>query len=395
MKIVHIAHTYLDNYSYQENELPEVQARLGSEVTVISTQDYAHCFNYQVPDLSLLDSYCYYIGQCKIVRLPLKFNVNYRFAMYKGLFKTLVAEHPDLIFFHEIPYFCLWDVIKYLKKEPHCQLFVDYHCDEYNFGHNMLSRLFLHKCLYRLMVKLTDKYVKIRYVVTPSTGIFIKKMYGIDDSKIKLLPLGGDLKKMNVCNAAKIRKEIRAELGINDQDILIVSAGKMNREKNIHLLIQAYNKLIKTRDVKLLLVGSVENAQYLGELKKLAHNDPNVFFLGWQSSSMVYNFFMASDIACFPGSQSVLWQQAICCGLPLICKYWEGSEYLNVAHNVLFVQKDTVDELQKQIQYLISNPQILEKMKHVVEMEAREYFNYDRIAMSISEDYYLQKSVLE
>jgi len=62
---------------------------------------------------------------------------------------------------------------------------------------------------------------------------------------------------------------------------------------------------------------------------------------------------------------------------------------------VLFVQKDTVDELQKQIQYLISNPQILEKMKHVVEMEAREYFNYDRIAMSISEDYYLQKSVLE
>ena len=98
MKIVHIAHSYLDNYSYQENELPEVQARLGSEVTVISTRDYAHCFNHQVPDLSLLNSYCYYIGQCKIIRLPLKFNVNYRFVMYKGLFKTLVAEHPDLIF---------------------------------------------------------------------------------------------------------------------------------------------------------------------------------------------------------------------------------------------------------------------------------------------------------
>ena len=39
--------------------------------------------------------------------------------------------------------------------------------------------------------------------------------------------------------------------------------------------------------------------------------------------------------------------------------------------------------------------QILEKMKHAVEVEAREYFSYDRIAMSISEDYYLQKSVLE
>lgn len=387
MKIVHIAHTYIDNYSYQENELPEAQAKLGNDVTIISTRNYAGCFNYNVPDLSALESYTYTIGRCRIIRLPLRYKANYRFIMYRGLYKTLVAERPDLIYFHELPYFCLWDIVKYIRKNRKCKLFIDYHCDIHNSGNNLASRLFLHKCFYRFLTKITDKYVGIRYAVTPGTGKFMKEMYGIPDSRIKLLPLGGDLEKMNVARAGSIRKEIRTGLKMDEKDLMIVSAGKINRSKNLHLLIEAYQKADKPAHSKLLLIGSIEDPQYREELSQLAGNDPGIIFTGWKSPDEIYNFFMASDFACFPGSQSVLWQQAICCGLPLICKYWDGAEYLNVANNILFTKEDSADDLQRCIQQMISKPEMLDTMRHNARTKGKAYFSYERIAQSVIEDY--------
>jgi glycosyltransferase involved in cell wall biosynthesis len=56
----------------------------------------------------------------------------------------------------------------------------------------------------------------------------------------------------------------------------------------------------------------------------------NIIYVGWVKPGEIYQYYMASDVAVYPGGQSVLWQQAIACGLPLICKYWYGCEYLDL-----------------------------------------------------------------
>lgn len=115
MKIVHISHTYLDGYTYQDNDLSEAHAKLGHDVTVISTQDHAGCFYFPIKYFH--KEALYYYGKCKIIRLPLKYKSNYRFAVYDKLYETLINENPDLIYFHTIPYFCYYDIIKYKRKK--------------------------------------------------------------------------------------------------------------------------------------------------------------------------------------------------------------------------------------------------------------------------------------
>jgi hypothetical protein len=48
-------------------------------------------------------------------------------------------------------------------------------------------------------------------------------------------------------------------------------------------------------------------------------------YLGWVPSEKVYNYFFAGDLAFFPGTHSVLWEQAVGIGLPCILKNGKES----------------------------------------------------------------------
>ena len=47
---------------------------------------------------------------------------------------------------------------------------------------------------------------------------------------------------------------------------------------------------------------------------------------------------VAADFACFPGTHSTLWEQAIGLGLPAIYKRWFEMEHVNVNDNCLLIK---------------------------------------------------------
>ncbi len=381
MKIVHICHTYIDGFSYQDNELPKAHAKLGHDVTVISTLDYANCFNYNVNQNFGTNSYK--IDQCKIIRLKLKFKINYRFAMYKGLYLCLQNEEPDLIYFHGIPYFNYYDIIKY-KIRYKCKLVVDFHCDFHNSANNILSKYLLHKGLYHFIIALTKYFVDQYYAVTPGTIDFVHSMYGINKKKINLLPLGGDVELINLKDKKCVREQIRKELGVSERQIVIVTAGKIDVYKKTINLVKACN-LLNNNVVTLLIIGSIDYC-YEKELKNAINNNINIILLGWKKIEDIYRYFLASDIACFPGGQSVLWQQAICCGLPLICKYWNGGEYLDSGGNVAFLRSDSEEELYMLIKKIVDSEDLRQKMSEISKNEGSNKFSYLGIGKQVIDD---------
>lgn len=386
MKIVHICHNYIDGQTYQDNELPQAHARLGHDVTVISTLDFAGSVNFPV-NRSMADR-IYTEGACKIVRLPLRYPADYRFASYKGLYEAIEQERPALIYFHGLPYFCYYDIIRY-KKRHGCKLAVDFHCDFYNSSHSSLSKRLLHGGLYRSIIHRTRRYVDQYYGVTPGTIDFVETMYHLPAGCVKLLPLGGNLHTIDAAakdsqGTLRKKEDLRAALGLAPGTKLIVSAGKLDKGKKAAELAAALAGL-DGKDFLLLLIGPVDETYRL-KIEEAARGDVRVRLTGWMAPSDLYRCFLAADLGCFPGSQSVIWQQAICCGLPLLCRYWPGSEYLDSGGNVRFLAEPSVQALRAALSELLADEAELDRMAAISRTLGRSRFSYDRIAQTVLDD---------
>lgn len=386
MKILHICHNYIDGQTYQDNELPQAHARLGHNVTVISTLDFAGSVNFPV-NRSMADR-IYTAGACKIVRLPLRYPADYRFALYKGLYEAIEEEKPALIYFHGMPYFCYYDIIRY-KKRHGCKLVVDFHCDFYNSSHSGWSKWLLHKGLYRTIIQHTRRYVDRYYGVTPGTIDFVETMYGLPAGCVKLLPLGGNLHTIAAAgkdaegNPLK-KNDLRATLRLPVGAKLIVSAGKLDEGKKAAELAAACAGL-EGVDFRLFLIGPASETYRL-KIQKAAQGDPRIQLTGWMAPADLYRYFLTADLACFPGSQSVIWQQAICCGLPLICRYWPGSEYLDSGGNIRFLSEPSAPALRAALGELLTDDATLADMAAVSQTLGRSRFSYDQIAQTVLND---------
>ncbi|OFX88790.1 MAG: hypothetical protein A2W99_04795 [Bacteroidetes bacterium GWF2_33_16] len=383
MKIVHITYIYIDGFSYQENELPKTHAQLGHEVTMISTQNFAGSINKSHIHEPVKDKKPYFIDGVKVIRLPLKINIDYRFSVLKDLYETLESENPDLIYSHGGAYLNLKIVESYKKKHPNCYWCLDFHGEYYNTGTNFISR-FYHKYFFRFIIKSAFKYANIGYYVTPLVGMFTEEMYKLPKQKLKMLPLGFDLSLVDFENRITHREEIRSKFNIKNNDIVIITGGRIESEKNTVELVDAFKKINK-ENIHLIIFGKIVD-EYKEELEETIANHPNVHLAGWLTTKEINDYYLASDIACFPGGQSVLWQQAIGCGLPLCVKYFYGLEYLDLGGNVRFLYKDDPETISTALNEIIENKELMNSMANVAIQKGCEYFSYKNIAQTVIDD---------
>jgi len=149
---------------------------------------------------------------------------------------------------------------------------------------------------------------------------------------MELLPLGADIDLANIYKEKKVGMVIREKYGIKPTDKVIFTGGKITKQKNTHLLVEALNKM-EDRSIHLFIVGAFDNSEedYKKYIESIAAENSNIYFTGWVSGDEVYAFMDACNIAVFPSSQTVLWQQALSMSLPLVL----GEEYINEAGKLL------------------------------------------------------------
>lgn len=382
MKIVHLClcGPYNDNWGYQENIIPKYNKKEGHDVTVITSifVDSRKFVGYE-----RVEPGEYFLDEVKIIRISFKkFFMNKlveKLRIYEGLYEKLEEEKPDLIFMHGIQFIDMNVVVKYIKNNPDCKLVADNHASYENSGKNILSREILHKVIYRRIIQKSLNYIKRIYSITPGCQKFALDMYGIPVEKMEYLYLGVDVEKVNFDSKNTVRERIRKQSDISNGDFVLVSGGKLSKGKNIEILLDSF-KEVQAKDIKLIIFGefSEDIREFmLDKIKK----DSRVRYIGWQSTEEIYNLYLASDLAIFPGSQSALWQAAIGCGLPAIFKRWEGTEYLDLGGNCIFLDNiDATEEIVNTINLLISNKELYEKMKLIAESKGFETFSYESIS---------------
>lgn len=385
MRILHccLAAFYIDNYGYQENILPKMHKLQGHDVRIIaSTETYI-----DNKKLGYIHPSSYYtVEHIPITRLSyqkwLPHFVMKKLRLYSGLQVQLEAFKPDVLFLHDCQFLSIFTIIDYLKINPSVQVFIDCHTDLINSATNWVSKNILHKIIYRFCAKSIEKYTTWFYGTLPARNEFLKQIYGIDQTKIKLLPFGVDDSSFNWNEEQSVRTDIRMQLNLQESDFVIISGGKIDEKKNIHVLMESFTNLIKNQTIsnaKLIIFG--EPADEMKESLNAAILNPDILYLEWLPSNEIYKYFFASDLACFPGTHSVLWETAVGVGLPCVFQRWDGIQHVDIGGNCVFVEngKDNA-EMQEVLQRIINDKLFYQQMKRTAQIEGPKNFSYTQIA---------------
>ncbi len=380
MKVLHccLAAFYVDGYGYQENILPKMHKLQGHDVRIIaSTETYIE--NSQ---LGYVEPKSYFNeDSIPVTRIPyvkwIPHVIAKKLRIYNGLYKLLEEYKPDIIFLHNIQFISIVEIIKFSQNNKNVKIYADGHIDFINSARNWVSKNILHKLIYKWCAKSIEPYVEKFWGVTPLRVDFFKDVYGIDERKVDLLVMGIDDSAVDLTQRESIRKSIRNKLKIDKDDFVIVTGGKIDRKKNIHILMKVVEEL-NTNDIKLIVFGTPSN-ELKEEIEELSKSK-NIVNVGWISPKQVYDYLFASDLAFFPGTHSVLWEQAVGVGLPGVFKKWDGMQHVDIGGNCIFIDNGDKKEIEVTINKIKNDKKLLTKMKNIAVNKGIHEFSYHEIA---------------
>lgn len=210
------------------------------------------------------------------------------------------------------------------------------------------------------------------YVIAPSRKIESQLASWGTTSAIRVLPTGVDEITTNPAAIARFR----SKFGLSPQDKVVLFVGRLGSEKNIELLIKAFD-LVAHRydDAKLLIVGRHE---YQKELEKLAaaqaYHDRIIFtgFIEHQKLGAVYE---AASVFAFPSrtdTQGLVLHEAASAGLPIVMIDKDITEIVKDGING-YVAKNNARDFAKKLEKVLEQSAYSDKLGQASRTIAAEY----------------------
>lgn len=381
MKIVHVCLSmgYTEGLNYQENIIIKYQARDGHNVSLITTD---HCYTEGVWGICQTESDYVNPDGVHIIRLPFAFpvsyNINRQVGIFKGFKDTLQKLRPDTIFVHNIQFQDIRRVAAYKRRHPEVKVYVDNHSDFSNSARNWFSRNTLYRFWWKPCAKAMEPYTEKFWGVMPSRVDFLQNIYGIAPEKTDMLVMGADDESVMRVSNPEIKRSIRERFDISQEDFLIVTGGKIDAFKTQTLLLMKAIQEIPREDLKLMIFGSV--AEDLKDRFLGMCDGKKIQYVGWAKGNESYEYFACANLVVFPGRHSVYWEQVTAQGIPMLCKYWEGTTHIDIGGNAEFIMEDSVEEIKRKLLEILDDPNKYKKMKEVAESDLRHKFSYKMIA---------------
>ncbi|UUY00562.1 glycosyltransferase family 4 protein [Sphingomonas sp. J315] len=385
MKIVMLCEFFNEELEFQENLLVKYYRRHGHDVTVIASL-FESVFDYYEDRAPKGGEHREYQHEgARIIKLPFRFNLLNRVRPYVSIRTILEEAKPDLIFVHDImPN--LPECIAYVKANPQTRMIMDYHADYSNSGKNWVSLKILHGVIRKWYLDRARPYLQKIFPIVPAGFEFLEQVYRVPMHEMELLPLGTDLEYGVAITEAGGGAAVRKRLGIPADAFTVFTGGKLSRNRRTEHLIDAVRRICRD-DLHVIIAGAPppQHVEYAEMLKDRALGMPNVHFVGWQDKKGMYEHMDASDVGVFPGGQSVLWQQAIGMGLPLLLvdrseqiRGHQDARYLNRHGNVVILDPETTSQqIEQWLRDLIDDRARLAEMSEGARRTAAEMLDWN------------------
>ena len=143
-------------------------------------------------------------------------------------------------------------------------------------------------------------------------------------NEISVIPSGIRLEQHKVRITDGERRAKRQELGINDDNLVLINLGRLGTEKNIQELIKYFANAVKTRpNLRFMIVGGGPAKEELEKLSKQLGVDDTVIFTGMVKPTEVQLYYQLGDVfvsASTSETQGLTYVEAAANGLPLLCR---------------------------------------------------------------------------
>ena len=174
--------------------------------------------------------------------------------------------------------------------------------------------------MYYPVEKICSRFTDVLITINKEDYEFAKKhMYG---GRVEYIPgVGVDTKKFKLEGFDKSAK--RTELGITDQDFMVLSVGELNENKNQEVVIRAISKLANS-SIHYFIAGKGDKDSYLLDLAK--DFNVNLHLLGYRTD--IVELLNTADVYAFPSFReglSVALMEAMAAGLPCVVSKIRGN----------------------------------------------------------------------
>lgn len=254
-----------------------------------------------------------------------------------SLVKQIETFHPDAILVYGWNLKSHFKVMRFFKGKISVWFFGDSTLLDEQAG--------IKKILRRIWLTWIYRYIdKAFYVGTNNKAYF--KAHGLKNDQLVFFPHAIDNKRFrdNDKLGYKVKaKQWRRELGYEENDFVVLFAGKFEPRKNLDILMNAIIKLNQEsvqkyeqpnqKSIKLLLFG---NGPLEKELKQMAIGHDFIKIMPFQNQSLMPVLYRLGDIFCLP-SKSETWglvvNEAMACGLPVLVSEKVGCAVNLVEHD--------------------------------------------------------------
>jgi glycosyltransferase involved in cell wall biosynthesis len=379
MKILHVclASHYTEGLTYQDNILPNENAKDGHDVMVISD---CFCFidgvlTEVLEEKKVLSNGIHLIRKqydCIINKF-----VSSKIRKVSALREIIIDFKPDVILFHGVAGWEKLTVADYKKQNPSTKLYIDSHEDFNNSGTNFISYFFQYLIFNRFIVNRIKKYVDKFLYVTLESKYFLSKAYGLENDTMEFYPLGGNILSEN--SYITKRDEFRKAYTVSSKSIVFLQTGKFDHLKQ---LIQTLHSFTKTtdNDFKYLVAGSMPD-DTLRELKLLIKSDSRIEYIGWINAQQLEGLLCAADVYVQPGPhQSATMQMSLCARCPVI--FHDLPSHRHVFNNNGWLVKTQEDVVNVFLSIEKDREQLIEMSNKSYEF-AREWLDYSKLAKRI------------
>jgi glycosyltransferase involved in cell wall biosynthesis len=211
---------------------------------------------------------------------------------------------------------------------------------------------------------LPEMVKKFRCVIvpSPSQSQFLKNK-GCEISRVSLIPLCYDEQVSLVESEGDTRRATRYRYGIEPDDFVIISVGRLIPVKRFDLLLRAFGSLSKNLEfcqIKCLIVGPDEGRliQLIRLSEQLGISD-KVHFLGKKTHLETLRLIKAADLFVMPSADEAFnlsTIESMALSLPVLVSSGVGASYLiKDSENGFKFERNDLESLKESLSYLVKN----------------------------------------
>jgi len=210
------------------------------------------------------------------------------------------------------------------------------------------------------------------HIVAPSSNTKENALrYYNYNGQIETIPLG--------FVQPSFRRVTRADLGLPEDQIILVSVGRLVKRKGYEYAIRAVSQLVQQgHQVKYLIIGDGPEEMTLRGLAKELKIEKDVIFSGYVTEEVKYQYLSQSDIYLLPSLHEgfgICLLEAMYCGLPIVATNNGGqTDFLIDGKNALLVPTKNWEILAETIDEICCDKSKMSKMSANNKEDIKRYY---------------------